>query len=126
MGTDEVLIIDDDDDIRQTVADALEIEHLVVHSARHGQEALDLLKGGLRPCLILLDMVMPVMDGWKFAQAVAADPALSGLRLCVFSATGLSPSQPIPEKVVAVLRKPVRLEALLEVIHRHGCQARSP
>ncbi len=123
VSADQVLVIDDDDDIRQTVADALEFEHLVVHSARNGQEGLELLRAGLRPCLILLDMRMPVMDGWKFVHAVAADPALSSIRVCVFSATGLSAEQKVPPNVVAVLRKPVRLETLLDVLRNNGCRA---
>ena len=121
MNDDQVLIIDDDDDIRQTVADALELEHLVVHSARNGLEALEMIKAGLRPCLILLDMMMPVMDGWQFAQALAADAEVSRLRVCIFSATGIRPSQAVPANVVAVLRKPVRLDTLLDVMRDNGC-----
>jgi CheY-like chemotaxis protein len=122
VGDEQVLIIDDDDDIRQTVTDALEMEHLVVHSARNGQEGLDLIRAGLRPCLILLDMMMPVMDGWKFAQAMAADPEVSALRICIFSATGIRPTQAVPANVVAVLRKPVRLDALLDLMRQNGCR----
>lgn len=120
---DQVLIIDDDDDIRQTVTDALELEHLVVHSARNGQEGLQMIRAGLRPCLILLDMMMPVMDGWGFAQALAADGELRDLRVCIFSATGIRPNQPVPANVVATLRKPVRLDTLLDIMRQNGCRS---
>lgn len=123
VSEDQVLIIDDDDDIRQTVADALALEHLVVHSARNGQEGLDLIRAGLRPCLILLDMMMPVMDGWRFAQALAGDAEVGSLRVCIFSATGIRPTQAVPANVVAVLRKPVRLDTLLDLVRKNGCRS---
>jgi CheY-like chemotaxis protein len=67
------LIVEDDGALRDVVACALESEGYVVATAEHGAAALDLLEREL-PCLILLDMRMPVMDGWTFARCYRERP----------------------------------------------------
>jgi two-component system chemotaxis response regulator CheY len=113
----EILVVDDDDAIRETIAEVLELENFVVKVARNGREGLTLIRGGLRPCLILLDLMMPVMNGWDFARELAGDPALADIPICVLTATG--PTEPAPSDVVATIRKPVRLDRLLEVVRQH-------
>ncbi|HEX3694093.1 MAG TPA: response regulator [Polyangia bacterium] len=122
METDQILVVDDDEDIRETVAEALSLDGFRVVMARNGREGMALLADGLRPCLILLDMMMPVMNGWTFAQEVAGDPRLSTLPLCIFSATGSDPDHPIAGNVVAAIKKPVRLDKLLAIVKQHGCR----
>ncbi len=86
-GRASVLVVEDDRDIRECMADALEMEGYAVACAQHGREALDQLRRGLRPDLILLDLLMPVMSGWEFRQAQLADPLLAGIPVVIVSAS---------------------------------------
>ncbi len=69
-----VLIVDDDDDVIEVFVDVLGAEGYEPTIARNGREALDLLRGGLRPTAILLDLMMPEMDGFQFTREVRANP----------------------------------------------------
>jgi CheY-like chemotaxis protein len=118
MVHDYILVVDDDDAIRESVVEALEDASYPVKAAHHGREALDILRAGDgRPCLVLLDLMMPVMDGWAFAREQSLDPALAGLPVCVITAVGTS--HPIPSDAVAVVRKPFKLKELLDVVQQH-------
>ena len=66
MTSKPILIVDDDKDVRIALAELLEGEGYTVAGAHNGQEALQLMRGGLHPAVILLDLMMPVMDGWDF------------------------------------------------------------
>jgi two-component system response regulator MprA len=106
-----VLIVEDDRDIRECMADALEVEGYSVALAANGREALDQLRDGVFPDLILLDLLMPVMSGWEFRQEQLADPLLSGIPVVVVSASspgGLRPDRHLP--------KPFGLDELLEIV----------
>lgn len=115
---DPILIVDDDAAIREAMVDFLELEGFSLRVAKNGREALDLLRDGLRPRLILLDLMMPVMTGWDFARELVADPALPRLPICVMTAARTS--KPVAGEVVAVIPKPLPLERLLEVIRRYA------
>jgi CheY-like chemotaxis protein len=115
---DYILVVDDDAAVRDTIVDVLEDAHYPVRVAGDGQEALNILRReDGRPCLVLLDLMMPGMNGWDFAREHSADPALADIPICVVSAVG--PTQPIPETAVAVVRKPLHLKQLLEVVRQH-------
>jgi len=97
----------------------LEEEGYIVACSTNGEEALRYLRSGHRPCLILLDLMMPVLDGWQFLDARRSDPLLSSIPVVVVSATpaafeGRGP-QDQPE-VNAVLSKPIALERLLSFV----------
>lgn len=104
-----VLVVEDDGDMRLVLAEALRHAGLVVHEAGHGQDALDLVAAGFRPGLILLDIVMPVMDGFTFLRRKEAILHLTGVPVIVVSAT----AEPPIEGACCVLRKPVDPTALL-------------
>lgn len=74
-----VLVVEDDDDVRDMMVELLEAGGYTALIARHGEEALAQLRAGQRPCIILLDLMMPVMDGWTFCDEVQKDPALAGI-----------------------------------------------
>ena len=74
-----VLLVEDDYDTREAFVTILETLGLTVVGAANGREALEQLWGGLRPCLIILDMAMPEMDGYAFRRAQLADPTLTGI-----------------------------------------------
>ena len=118
MNHDYILVVDDDDAIRDSVVEALEDAAFPVRAAHNGREALNILRqGDGRPCLVLLDLMMPVMDGWDFASEQAQDPTLANVPFCVITAVGSS--RPIPSDAVAVVRKPFKLKDLLDVVQQH-------
>jgi two-component system chemotaxis response regulator CheY len=108
-----VLIVDDDDEIREAIVSVLADDGYAVCEARDGEEALEILSDmPTRPCLVLLDMMMPRMNGNAFLDAIAHAPRLAALPVVIVSA--------YPGEVHAaartVLRKPVDLDVLLDVV----------
>lgn len=69
MANKSIMIVDDEPDLRNTLKDLLEIYGYSVVTASNGKEALDLLRTEDAPCLLLLDLMMPVMNGWEFLEA---------------------------------------------------------
>lgn len=116
-----VLLIEDDDDIRETLAAILEARGFDVVAARHGQDALERIRaGGARPSVILLDLLMPVMDGETFLQVQETDPLLADVPVIIVTAQLRTPAV-IPPHVRAVYTKPVRLTDILEAV-RLACE----
>ena len=85
-----VLIIDDDPPIVEGLSEFLQGEGFDVAVANDGRDALDQLRRGLRPCVIVLDLMMPVMDGWDFRHEQLKDAELSEIPVVVVTATGFS------------------------------------
>jgi CheY-like chemotaxis protein len=108
-----VLVVEDEPDIRDAMAEALSSEGYVVSAATDGHDALERLKDGV-PCadVIVLDMMMPVMDGWQFLAAKEADRALAGIPVIVTSAA----PQKLPPGAQVLLGKPFDLGRLLATI----------
>ncbi len=115
----EVLLVEDDEDFRDLLAGILQTKGYEVVLAGNGAEALALMKGGLRPCIILLDLMMPVMDGWTFRQAQLADPAIASIPVIVLSAVS-DYSRPISG---LMMRKPGNIPLIAREIDTHcqGC-----
>src|SRR5688572_28378669 len=109
-----VMIVDDDDAIRDALQDVLRDEGYEVMEASDGQQALGQLMGGRRPDAILLDLWMPVMDGWQFRDAVLEDPELRDIPMIVLTAARHQRADELG--VAEVLTKPVTLERLLGVL----------
>ena len=109
-----VLVVEDDDDIRSLLAELLEEEGYEVVSAADGRQGLD--RAHERPPdLILLDLMMPVMNGWEFREEQRRDPVLAGVPVVVVSAAArasIDASQ--------VLTKPFSVDDLLEAVERHA------
>lgn len=114
-----VLIVEDDDDIREVMIEILTESGYSVCSARHGADALEQLRTGPKPELILLDLTMPVMDGWAFCREKQQDPALKAIPILVTSA--VSPLDPRNDGLQAVcyMTKPLDFYELLASIRRH-------
>jgi CheY-like chemotaxis protein len=109
-----VMVVDDDDDIRETLAGLLEDEGYQVAAFPTGQDALDALKGGMEPRVILLDLMMPVMDGAEFRREQVADPTLASIPVILITAAGLERVQ--RSDYSEVLRKPLKIDRVLDVI----------
>ncbi len=109
-----ILVVEDEPDIRDAVAEALAAEGVDVRVAAHGREALDGLKNGATADVIVLDMMMPVMDGWQFLEAKEADPELAGIPVIVTSAA----PQKLPAGARLLLGKPFELGRLISAIEQ--------
>jgi CheY-like chemotaxis protein len=110
-----ILVVEDDPDALEALGDLLESHGYAVISARHGAEALELLGRSPLPRLIVLDLLMPTMDGWEFRRRQKNDPRIAHIPVVVVSAS--SAAKPI--EADTVLRKPVDIDRLLETIARH-------
>ena len=112
-----VLVVEDDRDTRAILGDLLEDEGYAVPRAANGAEAFGLLRSGRPPCVILLDLVMPAMNGWEFRAHQLRDPALRKVPVAVMTAVEV-PTDTICRQlsVVNILRKPLRLEEVLAVV----------
>jgi CheY-like chemotaxis protein len=110
-----VLIVDDDPDLLEVTAFVIEGEGLAVETASDGAEALARLGHGRRPTLVLLDLMMPVMNGWELLAAVAKDPSLAGIPIVVLTAGDHTEVPGARE----VLSKPMDLQELLRVVERY-------
>jgi len=115
-----VLVVDDDSAIRDSLADLLSDEGYHVVTAVNGAEALDQLRhlSGGRPCVILLDLMMPIMTGAQFYREKQRDPALAEIPVVVISADGN-----VQQKAIGFggeyLAKPIRIETVLGAVERH-------
>ncbi len=107
-----VLLIEDDSLTRGAMRMVLEWEGYRVVCASNGQEALDLLRRGERPSLILLDIAMPVLDGRQFRQEQEKDPALASIPVVVVSGTAVAATV----EAAAHVQKPFLPGELLEAI----------
>lgn len=111
------MIVDDDADIRMAVQIVLETYGYCVITANDGAEALAKLEAGERPCLIILDLMMPGMDGQQFREAQLADPALAKIPVVVLSGD-YKVGERAAEMGVEGLRKPIQLPKLLAKIEQ--------
>ena|SRR5262245_57797491 len=110
-----VLVVEDDPDIRDIVQDLLESEGYDVVPASHGRQALEFLTGvksSAKPALVILDMMMPLVDGRQVLETMRNDPDLSSIPVLVISAV----VREKPEGATAFLRKPVSLDKLFQTV----------
>ena len=108
-----ILVVDDDEDIRKLLTKFLESEGYDVFTAIHGKDALEQLQSAEPPGLILLDLMMPVMDGWDFVLAMHLDSKLSDIPTILITATPEKAQGIKPDRVVS---KPLQLDRLLDLI----------
>lgn len=107
-----VLVVEDDEDIRDSLCHFLGEQGFPTLAAGNGLEALDVLRNGARPSVILLDLMMPIMDGRELIRRMERDPAIPPTPIVVVSA--LTPDHTL--KSVVWLQKPVHVERLLSAI----------
>ena len=112
-----VLVVEDDREQRETLCAMLDFEGFGHSEAANGREALDYLAKSGEPCVVLLDLEMPVMNGWDFRTAQLADERLSRIPVVVVTANDDGLSDRFPG-VAGFLRKPLRFEKLAAVLDR--------
>jgi CheY-like chemotaxis protein len=115
-----VLIVEDDDEIRESIAQLLAMEGLAVHEASNGRDALAWLRQcESLPRLVLLDLMMPVMDGWSFRTAQLADARLAQIPVIILSATTDVQREAGSLRVDEFLSKPLDVRELLNAVEKH-------
>jgi CheY-like chemotaxis protein len=112
-----VFIVEDDVDTREMLGRFLELEGYHVESAANGKLALERLDAGMPACVILLDLMMPVMDGWQFRREQARHAALADIPVIIVSAAGRDRIQQIDAD--AYLLKPIDLDELLAQVTQY-------
>jgi two-component system, chemotaxis family, chemotaxis protein CheY len=118
---DEILVVDDDVDIRESLVELLQAEGYIAVGAANGEEALGLLRSR-RASVVLLDLMMPVMDGFQFRREQLGDPALSQIPVVVVSAGGGCEQAALEMGVLGCVKKPLHVPQLLRMI-RSACAA---
>ena len=115
----EILVVDDDYDIRDTMTEILSDHGYAVASAANGQDAIEWLRANGKPHLVLLDWMMPVCDGPCFLRRQLADPALSSIPVVIVTAAPIERVANDAPDVEACLRKPVDVRTMLALIQRY-------
>src|SRR5437870_3596549 len=113
-----ILIVEDENPIRNVITEILEDEGYQVASARNGLEALTYLHQHAHPHLILLDLGMPIMTGWEFCEQQQRDPTLATIPVIVMSALPDLNRKAAALKAADCLDKPVDIDTLLDTIAR--------
>jgi CheY-like chemotaxis protein len=113
-----VLLVEDDFDVREALAETLRDEGYQVDCAADGAEALSYLRDGGKPGLILLDLMMPRMSGVEFRMVQKVDPAISHLPVVLLSADGRMEEKARMLETAGAVRKPIDLDQLIKVIEQ--------
>lgn len=109
-----ILIVEDENDIREALGEFLESEGYQVHLTRNGQEALDALASGLKPAVILCDQTMPVLSGLELRKKLLSEPRWATTPFVLLTAN----NQPLRGVTVDVrLAKPIQLSLLLDTLN---------
>lgn len=115
----KVLIVEDDEDITRNLVDLLESDGYCIVTARDGKEALEKLRATQPlPSLILLDLMMPGMDGFQFRQEQEMDPKLALIPVVIMTADGNVEAKKQKIGAKAFIKKPVDIDALLATVMR--------
>ncbi|MDB4970182.1 MAG: Response regulator [Myxococcales bacterium] len=109
-----ILVVEDDESIRDSLADLLRDEGYTVATAENGKVALQLL-AKQKPCMVVLDLMMPVLDGWQVMDEMQKHADLQDIPVCVVSASTIVS----PLRAVCVMPKPVNVARLLDTVEAH-------
>lgn len=110
-----ILIVEDEEDLREMMRDALELNGYAVVTAQDGQDALAKIGGIEHLCLVILDLLMPVMNGWDFVEKMRDRAELASVPVVVHS----SAPGPAPSGVTRVLQKPMIFDRLIAVVREY-------
>lgn len=112
----KILVIEDDNSIRELLTELLETEGYIVRSDANGKEGLLSLESGFAPDLILVDLMMPIMDGYTFREEQLKKSDWSKIPTVVMSAESGAKEKLKPYHVTAFLSKPVELDLILSTV----------
>ena len=119
-----ILVVDDDRSVRESIVALLQADGYDARCVGNGREALRVLRAGYDASLVLLDLMMPVMDGWGFRIAQRHDPTLAKIPVIVLTAVADPVLEARKLRAVAGFRKPLDVYALLDVVSEYCPQRR--
>ena len=112
-----ILVVDDEPAFQATLCEVLQEEGFIADGAGNGQIALDYLHSHIPPSLIVLDLMMPVMDGFKFLEEKQKDPKLQKIPTIMLTAGRISTIDIFREEVFGFLKKPFKLDLFLQLVN---------
>lgn len=113
----DALVVDDEDSFQFTLREVLKAEGFVTHGCENGQTALEYLHSHPTPSLIILDLMMPILDGFGFIQEKLKDPKISKIPVILLTAGRASIDPVPPAAIYGFLRKPFKLDIFLAMVH---------
>ena len=114
-----ILVIEDSVDLRNGLFEVLRGEGYAAETAATGREALDKLRAGFQPCIILMDLMMPEMNGFEFRTAQLADPELATIPLIAYSGVDDLATHAKQLRANAFIRKPAEISAIMSLVREH-------
>lgn len=115
-----ILVVDDNRAVREALVTLLEARGFDARGVSNGREALETLRAGFQACLILLDLTMPIMDGWKFRELQREDPRLAEIPVVVLATLSDATTAATKMGALAGFAKPLeRLDRLVELVGTH-------
>jgi CheY-like chemotaxis protein len=126
MNDHHLLVVDDDDDIREALSSIIREAGYSVDEAAHGRAALDYLRSSPNlPCIVLLDLMMPVMNGWDFIGEISRDPNLRSIPVVLVTADARGASTDPRTRDLPVILKPLDLGNLMSMVQQY-CRPTGP
>ena len=110
-----ILIVEDEPTIRENLRMLLELEGYLVCTANDGESGLRVLRDMSRPCLVLLDLLMPVMNGMEFLEAKSHDDAIAAIPVCIVSGVA---DKPHTHGAIGFVKKPIDFDGLLKFVRQ--------
>ncbi len=117
----KLLLVEDDAELRQSLCDLLQDAGFEVECAENGRVALTYLEDSVAPCVVLLDLMMPVMNGWEFREAQSRNEKISGIPVVILTADGRADLKAETLGAVGYLRKPIQVDRLLGLLAQFEC-----
>jgi CheY-like chemotaxis protein len=114
-----VLLVEDDPDIREDLAFLIECQGYQVETAENGRAALDILSAGTRPCLIVLDLMMPVMDGWQTHSQLQKSDEWAHIPVVLLSGIADIADKARNMRVQGYLKKPIDFDHHFGLLKTH-------
>jgi len=120
-----ILVVEDDPTLRNAMGDLLGEEGISATPAENGQVGLDLLRAGARPCLVMLDLQMPVVDGFTFRRRQLEDSRIAGIPVVVMTGQPGSTREAESLGVALTMSKPVAASRVLGIVEQYCSHAKA-
>jgi len=120
-----ILVVEDDSTLRNAMGDLLDEEGMSETRAENGQVGLDLLRAGARPCLVLLDLQMPLVDGWTFRRRQLEDPRIAGIPVVVMTGQPGKAQEAKRLGIALTMSKPIAPSRVAGVVERYCSHAKA-
>ena len=120
-----ILVVEDDSTLRNAMSDLLGEEGMSATRAENGQVGLDMLRAGARPCLVLLDLQMPLVDGLTFRRRQLEDPRIAGIPVVVMTGQSGKAQEAKRLGVALTMSKPIAPSRVVGVVEQYCAHAKA-